>query len=183
MSISLRPLTKHDENYLKVIDLFKTAFSGAQRIPTWVLRYRLRNGKLGLSVIYSGDTWVGLIYITELKDIVFMHFLAISESCRSVGYGGKAMNLVKETHAGKRIVLNIEELDAQAANYQQRVKRKSFYERCGFISSGYSVKEPREQLEMMIFGGAIRKEEIEEIYRILFGRILGLFITPKVTRM
>jgi ribosomal protein S18 acetylase RimI-like enzyme len=183
MSITLRPLTKHEANYFKVIDLYKRAFPGARRIPTWMLRYKLRNGKTGFNVVYSRGTWIGLIYITEHQDIAFMHFLAISESCRSVGYGIKVMNSIKDSHAGKRIVANIEELDEQATNYQQRMKRKSFYERCGFSSSGYLVKEPGEQLEMMISGGTISKEEIEEVYNNLFGGVLGFVLNPKVTRI
>ncbi len=183
MSINLRPLTKHDANYLKVIDLYKEAFPEAQRIPTWLLRYKLRNGKVGFSVIYAHDTWIGLIYITEYKDIIFIQTLAISKSYRSGGYGSKVMDLMKDTHAGKRIVLNIEELDKEAENYQQRVKRKAFYEKNGFSSSGYIVKEPREQLEMLILGGSISKEEIEVIYRNLFGSIISLFLKPKVIKI
>ncbi len=183
MSITLRPLTTHDANYSRVIDLYKSAFPGARRIPTWVLRYKLRNGKAGFNVVYSRDTWVGLVYITEHHNIVFMHFLAISEACRSAGYGNMVMNLIKDAHAGKRIVANIEELDQRANNYQQRIKRKSFYEKCGFTSSGYLVKEPGEKLEMMIFGGSINKEEIEAVYNNLFGGILGFTIKPRVTRI
>ena len=183
MSITFRPLTKHDANYCKAIDLYMRAFPGAQRIPAWMLRYKLRNGKAGFNVVYSCDNWIGLIYITEYQDIAFMHFLAISESCRSVGYGIKVMNAIKDTHAGKRIVANIEKPDEQAKNYLQRIKRKSFYERCGFSSSGYLVKEPGEQLEMMIFGGLISKEDIEDFYDNLFGGVLGFFVKPKVTRI
>lgn len=183
MSINLRPLTKHDANYLKVIDLYKEAFPEAQRIPTWLLRYKLRNGTVGFSVIYIHDTWIGLIYITEYKNIVFIQTLAISESYRSGGYGSKIMDLMKDTHVGKRIILNIEELNKQAENYQQRLKRKAFYEKNGFSSSGYTVKEPREQLEMLIFGGRINKEEIEAIYKKLLGGIISLFLKPKVIKI
>ena len=183
MSINLRPLTKYDTNYLKVIDLYKSAFPGAQRIPTWILRYKLRNGKTGFNIIYAHDIWIGLIYITEYKDIVFIQFLAISDCYRSSGYGSKVMDLMKETHSGKRIILNIEELDKQAKNYQQKMKRKAFYEKNGFSSSGYIVKEPREQFEMLILGGGIGKEEIEAIYKCLLGRILSFFVRPKVIKI
>jgi len=183
MSINLRPLTKYNSNYAKVIDLYKKAFPEAQRIPTWILRYKLRNGKVGFNIIYAHDTWIGLIYITEYKDIVFVQFLAISESYRSGGYGSKVMDSMKDTHSGKRIVLNIEELDKQATNYQQRLKRKAFYEKNGFSSSGYLVKEPGEQLEMLILGGSISKEEIEAMYKNLFGSILGFFFRPKVIKI
>ena len=183
MSITFRPLTKYDVNYSKVIDLYKEAFPKAQHIPTWILRYKLRNGKAGLKILYAQDAWIGLIYATAYKDIVFVHFLAISESCRSGGYGSTVIDSLKEMHSGQRIVLNIEVLDEQATNYQQRMKRKAFYKKNGFSSSGYIVKEPAERLEMLILSGNISKEEIEAMYKNLFGSILGFIFRPKVTKI
>ena len=182
MSINLRPLSNSDQNYLEVIDLYKIAFPEARNIPTWFLQYKLRKGKEGFNIIYTHDTWIGLIYITEHEDLMFVQFLAIAESYRSAGYGSMVMDWLKGTHTGKRIVLNIEELDQQAKNYKQRVKRKDFYEKNGFISTGYIVKEPGERLEMLIFGGNISKEEIEAMYQKLLGSILGFLFRPKVIK-
>ena len=180
MSINFRPLNQNDDNYSKVIDLYKKAFTTAQRIPTWFLKFKLRKGKVGFNVLYADNTWIGLIYTTEFKDIVLVHFLAISESCRSGGYGSKVMDSMKVMHSGKKIVLNIEKLDKQEKNFEQRVKRKAFYEKNGFTSSGYFVKEPGEKLEMLIFGGSISKEEIEAMYKNLFGSIIGFLLRPQI---
>lgn len=180
MNINLKPLNQNDGNYYKVIDLYKSAFTTARHIPTWFLRFKLRKGKLGFNVLYADDTWIGLIYTTEYRDIVLVHFFAISDSFRSSGYGSKVIDSMKVAHVGKRIVLNIELLDKQEKNYQQRVKRKAFYEKNGFSSSGYIVKEPREKLEMLIFGGSIKKDEIEAMYQHLFGRFIGFLVRPKI---
>ncbi|MCR9186001.1 MAG: GNAT family N-acetyltransferase [Halieaceae bacterium] len=183
MSIIFRPLNKYDVHYSVVIDLYKEAFPGAQRIPKFLLRHMLRNGKEGFIVIYENDDWLGLIYSIEYRDIAFVQFLAISESSRSKGYGSKVMESLRCVNSGKRIVLNIEELDEQAENCQQRVKRRAFYEKNGFTSSGYIVKEPDERHEMLIRGGCISKEEIESMYKEILGRILGFFVRPKVIKI
>lgn len=149
MSISFRPLTRQDANYSKVIDLYRKAFPAVRFVPSWILRFRMRNGKAGFSALYEHDTWIGFIYTTDYRDIVCIQFFAISESCRSGGYGSKVMDSMREMHSGKRIVLTIEELDERAKNYQQRVKRKAFYEKNGFSSSGYIVKEPRNDLSCL----------------------------------
>jgi len=183
LSINLRPLNQNDDNYTKVIDLYKEAFTTAQRIPTWVLKLKLRKGKAGFNVLYENDTWIGLIYTTKFEDIVLIHFLAICESFRSGGYGSKVMDAMKVMHGEKRIVLNIEKLDPQEKNFEQRVKRKAFYEKNGFSSSGYFVKEPGEELEMLIFGGCITKEEIEAMYKDLFGSIIDFLLRPKIIKV
>ncbi len=182
MSINLRPLTKYDDNYSSVIQLYKNAFTTERRVPTWLLKFKLRNGKAGFNVLYEDDTWIGLLYITEYRDIILVHFLAITESFRSGGYGSKVMDSLKKMHDRKRIVLNIEKLDKQENNYAQRVRRKAFYEKNNFCSTGYLVKEPGEELEMLIFGGSINKEEIEAMYKNLFGNVVGFLLRPKVIK-
>ncbi|QBY05372.1 GNAT family N-acetyltransferase [Thalassotalea sp. HSM 43] len=183
MSITLSPLSKLDANYSEVIDLYKSAFPEAQHIPAWFLRYKLRNGKQGFSTLYSNETWVGLIYFTEYKDIIFVQFIAISAACRSNGYGSQVMDELKQTYPQKRIVLNIQPLDEHANNYQQRLKRRAFYQKNGFDSSGFIVKEPGEKLEMLIYGGSISKDEVDDMYSHLFGSILSRFVKPQVIKI
>ncbi len=182
MSINLRPLNKDDVNYSKVIDLYREAFTGAHHFPAWLLRFKLRKGKAGFSILYDDEAWIGLIYATEHNDIVFVHFFAIPDSLRSGGYGSKVIQSIRGVHHGKRIVLNIEELDEQAEDLQKRVRRKAFYASNGFDSSGYMVTEPAERLEMLILGGTISKEEIESIYKSFLGSILGFIMRPQVVR-
>lgn len=180
MSIDFRPLTQHDDNFAKVIQLYKKAFTTVRHIPAWILRFNMRKGKNGFNALYIDNTWIGLIYSTEYNGVVLIHFLAISAALRSGGYGSKVMDSMKRMHAGKRIVLNIELLDKQEKNYSQRVKRKAFYEKNGFISSGYIVKDTSEALEMLIVGGSIRKEEIEAIYEDLLTGIFDRLLRPKI---
>lgn len=183
MSINYYPFTKDDVNYSKVIDLYEEAFPESQHTPLWLLRYKVRTGTAQFNIIYENDTWVGLIYTTEYKNILFVQLFAISKALRSGGYGSKIIGSLKVKNPGKRIVLNIEEVDGQAENKIQKVKRKVFYERSGFISSGYIVKEFGERYEMLIFGGHISKEEIYAIYKNLYGFVLGIFFKAEVVRI
>lgn len=183
MTINFRPLNKYDINYSKVIDLFFEAFPKIQRLPLWIVKYRMRNGKNGFDVIYEHNNWIGFIYAKEYKNVVFVKFFAISESFRSSGYGSKVMDSMRNNFSDKRIVLNIEELDEKEDNYQQRVKRKAFYERNGFNSTGFIVKEPAERQEMLIHGGTISKEEIEAMYKHFLGHFLFSLLKLKVLKI
>ena len=70
--------------------------------------------------------------LSVLPDVVILLYLAISDAVRGKGYGSAVLQAVQKKYAGKRIILNIEEMDEQAANYAQRVKRKAFYQKNGF---------------------------------------------------
>jgi len=183
MTISFKPLTKHDNNYSRVIELFFEAFPKVQRLPAWVVKFRMRNGKTGFDALYEQDNWLGFIYTKEYKDIVFVKFFAIATLCRSTGYGSKVINALAELHSEKRIVLNIEELDEKSENDQQRVKRKAFYEKNGFRSTGYLIKEPAERQEMLIRGGSITKSEIDSMYKHFLGNLLHSILKPEVIKI
>ena len=183
MCIKFIPLTQDDVNYSNVIDLYKEAFTTVRRVPSWLLRYKMRKGKPGFSVLYEHDTWIGLLYVTEHKDIVFVHFFAIAQCSRSLGYGSKVIDAMKAKYVDKRIVLNIEELEEKQKNYQQRIKRKALYVKNGFSTSGYVVKEPQERLEILILGGDISKQEIEALYKNFFSGLLGFLYRPAIIKI
>ena len=71
--------------------------------------------------------------LTEYKHIKpYVFYFAISQSERGQGYGSYILQTVKEFYKNQRLCLAIEEIDETAANYQQWVKRKEFYEKNGF---------------------------------------------------
>lgn len=196
MSINFRALNARDQNYSRVIDLYKTAFTTVRNIPGWILKLKLSKGKVGFNSIYDANTWLGLMYSTEHMigqvidnkvgheldhaEVVFVHFFAISDSIRSGGYGSKVLDSLKAKHLGKRIILNVENLDEQESNYAQRVKRRAFYEKNGFVSSGYVIEDSCEQLDMLIYGGSINKAEIDQIYGQLFKGVVRSWFKPTV---
>ncbi len=180
MSINLRPLLASDPNYGLVIDLYKTAFTTVRHIPAWVLRLTMRRSNNGFSMIYDQYKWVGLLKVTEHADFVFVHFFAIADSMRSGGYGSRVLDFIKAKYANKIIILNVENLDPQAANYRQRIKRRAFYENNGFITSGLVVQDSSEQMDMLVFGRGVSKNEIEDIYRQLYKGFWGALSRPKV---
>ena len=180
MSINYHPFSKDDVNYSKTVELYVEAFPEYPRIPVWLLQYKVKKGTAAFDILYDNDTWIGLLYTTTYKDIVFVQLLAISPTCRSSGYGSKVLDSLRDNNVGKRIILNIEELDEQAENNKQRIRRKTFYEKNGFTSSGYIVNEYGERYEMLILGGKISKEEIDATYKNFLGFFLGFLFKPEI---
>lgn len=168
MSINLRPLIASDPNYGSVINLYKTAFTTVRHVPAWILRLKLRKGRVGFNSIYDAKNWVGLIDFSQHGNVLFVHFFAIDDSMRSGGYGSRVLGYIKAKYADKTIILNVENLDQQASNYAQRIKRRAFYENNGFVASGLAVQDSSEQMDMLIYGGHVTKSEVEDIYKSLY---------------
>ncbi|MEO1300405.1 MAG: GNAT family N-acetyltransferase [Cyanobacteria bacterium J06636_16] len=168
------PAAADKENSTQIKLLYETAFPKSERAPFWFLRKKSKQSNVSFNSLYEDESWIGLIYTLEFRDILLLLYLAIDASCRSGGYGSKVLRALKEMHPDKRIVLNIEPIDERADNYAQRVKRKSFYEKNGYTSTGIIVEELGQPFEMLILGGSITPEETREVYSSLLGKILSL---------
>ena len=72
-----------------------------------------------------------------------------------------------------QIRLALEQLNKNAENYEQRVKRHAFYERCGLTDLPYKIKEGTVVYSIMGTGETVEPEE----YREMMDDFLGGFFT------
>ena len=72
------------------------------------------------------------MYTIENDKYYFILYLAVNQEMRSKGYGGEILNYAYEQDGKRNIILNVERLDQTADNYEQRLKRVSFYEKTGY---------------------------------------------------
>lgn len=180
MSINFVPTAIDQEDSTKIQYLYQSAFPKSERAPLWFLRYKAKQNNVAFNSLYDDESWIGLLYTTEYKDILLILYFAIDTSCRSGGYGTKVLTKLRENHRNKRIILNIEQIDEQADNNAQRMERKRFYERNGYISTGIIVEELGQPFEMLISRGSITPEETRQVYRSFLGKILSLLPALKV---
>lgn len=167
--INIKKLNKQEK------ELYKEAFPANERIPIFILKHLAKKDKADFYGIYDDEKFVGIIYIIYYKDIVFISYFAISNKFRGNGYGGRVIDLIKNKYKENRIILNIEVLDEKASNNKQRIRRKAFYEKCGFKDLGYFIKEGDEKYEMLCFSKddlRVEKEEYMNLMENFFGKFL-----------
>ena len=180
MGIDFVPAVTDKENFTKLESLYKDAFPKNERAPLWFLRHKAKQSNVAFNSLYDNESWIGLLYTIEYRDILLVLYFAIDASCRSGGYGTKVLTALREDHPNKRIILNIEQIDTQSDNNTQRVKRKRFYEKNGYTSTGIIVEELGQPFEMLIAGGSITPEETRQVYRSFLGKILSLLPVLRV---
>lgn len=156
----------------QVKKLFVTAFPREERPPMWMLTRRCRQGLAEFRAVVHEDRFVGLIYVIGDERIKTLMFLAIAEDARGGGYGSEILKRVRENYPGVKLFLNIEPLDRNAPNYEQRCRRKKFYERNGLTCLDYQVREAGVTYEMMTYGEYVSKDEYEETMQVMYGRRL-----------
>lgn len=152
--------------------LYKKAFPREERPPFGMLKRRARQGKADFCVVLEGDAFVGITFVVGNDKVKTLMFLAIAEKARNGGYGSRILKLIRRSYPDVKLFINIEPLDEKAPNYQQRCRRKAFYEKNGLTSLDYSVREAGVTFEMMTWGEYVTREEYEETMEVMYGHFL-----------
>lgn len=137
-------------NRLRVKKLYLSAFPKEERVPWRLLLKRYGEGKC-LIETYGGNTFVGFSVTIEREDFAYVFFLAVSDNARSRGFGGKILDRLAREYAGKPLVLDMERVQP-SPNYEQRVRRRGFYLRNGFSTSGFCYEQNGVQYETLYRG-------------------------------
>lgn len=117
--------------------------------------------------IYDMDTPVGFALLLKNAECGYLYFIAIAKNMRSKGYGGSAIKKILESYPKLQIILDFEEIDPNAENYAQRIRRKNFYLRNGFHETGHYTLLQEERFEVVCSTGTLHTEAFKDLLVIL----------------
>ncbi|MCC3145594.1 GNAT family N-acetyltransferase [Halanaerobium sp. Z-7514] len=163
-------------DYKRIKKLYKKAFPSEQRLPLWFLSLRALKAKVEFLAIYYQNEFIGFFYLVNHQEITFVLYLAVAAEHRGKGYGSKVLYELSELKKGQKIILDIESPYEDAANYEQRIKRKKFYLKNNYNFIGLIMEEDKEKYEVLSLEGK-KVEEAEYI------TLLKDFYTPMLFRI
>lgn len=117
--------------------------------------------------IYDNALPVGFILFLKNSECGYVYFFAIDKNSRSKGYGGAALKKLAETYPELQIILDFEEIDPNAENAEQRLKRKSFYLRNGFCETGNYTFLNEQRFEVVCTKGELNRVAFKKLIKIL----------------
>ncbi len=174
MELVEKDVSIKDINYSKIKEIYKEAFPLTERAPLFYLHMFAKKQDAQFTAYYDNDMVVGLSYVILYRSSVFILYLAIDKDMRSKGYGTKILENLKERYSDKSISLNIEEV-IECSNYEERLKRKEFYERNGFKVTGMYTREFGENFHILTHGN-FNEEDFKQICKKIY---LNIY-TPKI---
>ena len=160
--LTAKEITTVCPDFIKVDHLYLTAFPKEERVPVKYLMKHTEDSEF--VACYDDDRFCGFYSALTFGDITHILFLAIDEQLRDHGYGSKILEYIYETHKSQRIILDIEALDGEAENMEDRRRRKAFYEKNGYHSSGISYVWHEVPYEILIRNGEISEEEFVDFW-------------------
>ena len=150
-------VTKESEKFQEIERLFRAAFPREERVPMDTLLEA--DGPYDFIACYDGAILCGFYSALTFGDITHILFLAVEEKLRDHGYGSQILAEIGKAYAGNRVILDVEMVDPEADNNEQREQRIAFYMRNGYHHSGISYGWRGVMYEILILDGTISEEE------------------------
>lgn len=163
--LTVKKVNSSLKEYDKVLQIYNDSFPQNEKLPVWLLKIMSKRNSVKFLAFYNENIFCGFTYLVYYKKTTYVFYLAIDESNRSKGYGSQILNWIVENNKDSRIVLNIETVDAKYSNYEQRLRRKKFYIKNGFIDTNYKLKYREDSYDILYKGYDFSKSEYEELLK------------------
>ena len=150
-------VTKESEKFQEIERLYRAAFPREERVPMDTLLEA--DGPYDFIACYDGAILCGFYSALTFGDITHILFLAVEEKLRDHGYGSQILAEIGKAYAGNRVILDVEMVDPEADNNEQREQRIAFYLRNGYHHSDISYGWRGVMYEILILDGTISEEE------------------------
>lgn len=142
--------------------LYNASFPDDERIPWPILTARLDEQRR-MYVHFDDGTFIGLSYVFIYRDIAYLGYLAVEEHLRFRGYGSQILQALRKELSDFRFVIDIEVVLKEAGNYEERKKRREFYLRNGFVSTGAGYYFYHVDYELLCAGGMVTADEFRNL--------------------
>lgn len=165
MDLSVRKVTARNKESKRVKEIFKSSFPKEERMPFWMMFLMAKINNTEFLSFYDKDTLCGFVYLSAIKNITFIIYLAVDSDIRSKGYGSSILTEIRSMYQDNKMILYIDRCDNMAKDSGQRVRRKNFYINNGYEETGYLVNSTKEMQEILIKNGKFDKEEFLQFFK------------------
>ncbi|MCD7729523.1 MAG: GNAT family N-acetyltransferase [Clostridia bacterium] len=128
-------------------------------------------GKGELYAAVNDDNFAGFAYVVANTKMAYLFFLAVTKDQRGKGIGGKILTEIKQRYGDKSVTLNIEEIDETSKNYNERLRRKAFYEKNGFRIADIKTKECGVKYDMLVYGKNVTYKDYADLMKNFVGKV------------
>ena len=165
MPLKVRPVSSKRRENRPIRRLYRTSFPKKERVSFGSMVRRARKPHVDFLSFYQDNDLAGMAYLFTWEDVLYLFYLAVSPQLQNQGIGGKILDLLKDRYPEHRIVLSIEPLEENAANFSQRQRRLDFYRSHGFADIGLGSTHRRMRDTTLVYGGTFTQEEWKLLWK------------------
>ena len=125
---------------LRIRLLYREAFPRCERKPFSIIKAMNKRGKTDLWYFEDEVGFVGMCATINGPDNVLIDYLAVAKKRRGTGVGTRMLAELLGYYKDYGVFLEIEALDENAKNNNERIRRRQFYLRAGLEPMNTYVK-------------------------------------------
>lgn len=164
---------------LRIRRLYKEAFPRCERKPFSIIKAMAKKGKTDLWYFEDEGGFAGLCATINGSDDILIDYLAVARKRRGTGVGTRMLKSLLEYYSDYGVFLEIEELDDNAENSTERVRRREFYLRQGFEPMNTLVNLFGVNMELLGVRCKLDFDEYRAFYLNNYGKFAYDHITPR----
>ena len=165
--------------WMKIYRLYQAAFPDSEKKPFTMIRSMRKKGKTDVWYCEEDRKFAGLVITINGPKMILLDYLAVAKKRRGQGMGSKILQKMRKQYEGKGVFLEIEVVDEQAENYEERKRRKQFYLSNGMTSMNVFVELFDVDMELLGFDCCMSFEEYHNFYRDNYNEWAAEHVKPK----
>lgn len=171
--MELRRIDSDFVDIARLSEINDEAFPEEERIPSDNLLPIMHQYGCTAWAMYDEGKMVGFTVVMHRSEygIGYIWFFAIAADCRSRGLGSKALQKLQDIYADCQLILDMERIDTSAPNYNQRIRRLKFYQKCGFTRAYIGMNYLGMNFELMCNQGRLRIDNFKDMIDKVAGRL------------
>ena len=151
-------------DWLHIRRLYDKAFPRSERKPFGRIVSMMRAGKSDVWCFEKNGRFAGFASTIKDAELILIDYLAVVPKLRSRGVGS-AMLAVMKQRAEKPLFVEIESMYEPGEDQPQRMRRKQFYERSGFVPMNVMADVFGVKMELLAWRGKLDFERYHAFYR------------------
>lgn len=165
-------------DWLRIRLLYRRAFPRYERKPFGMILRMRRQGRTDVWVLENGNRFAGLATTINGDGLILIDYLAVSPSLRGQGTGGSALEALCRAYPGCGLFVEIESPFEEGPDQSLRMRRRAFYERCGFLPARTMASVFGVPMELMCCRCTVSYEEYHRFYCTHYSQWAGSHILP-----
>lgn len=158
-----RPVRGHF-SWLKIRSLYQRAFPASERKPFSIIVSMWKKKKTDVWRYDHNGRFAGFAATINGSGLVLIDYLAVEGSLRGQGIGSMILEDLAGRYPGSTLFVEIESPFEDVPNRAERVRRKAFYQRCGYQPSRTMAEVFGVNMELLCRGGRVDFDTYHRFY-------------------
>lgn len=151
--------------WLRIYRLYQSAFPRDEKKPFCIIRKMQKKGKTDVWYFEKDGRYLGFATTINGETKILIDYLAVKKKLRGRGIGTEMLGLLFDKYRDKGVFLEIERVDVNAKNANERIKRKQFYLSSGLEELGVEASVFGVGMELLGKNCTMSFEEYRAFYK------------------